>query len=862
MKFPALAATFSLFACVALTQATVAPSNGQVHDALGNTALSWVPNAGQWDAKAAYRAQSFAGSVWVTTDGQIVHQFNGSQLDASRAKSASERGLRDRQHAARAPGWVLSERFVGGRLAQAVQGRESSAGRASFMVGETARHAANLPTFERLDLGEVFPGITVDLRASGNNVEKLFTVSPRRDPGVIAMHVDGAQALTLADDGRLIARTGNGDIAFTAPVAFQEISGLRRNVEVAYTLDAGRHQYGFRVGSYDRNAPLVIDPVLQSTFVGGSGGELITAIAIAPDSGDVYVAGETLSTNFPGAAGGAQPTIGNAATSDAFVVRFNAALTVRRQSTYYGGGGQDRVTALGIHPFNGDVYLAGFTFNTVPGTLGGAQPAFGGGGSDGFIARFSADLTTLSRATYLGGSAADSIYALAVHPLLGSVYVAGFTDSTDFPGTSGAAQAASAGGSDAFVAVLNPNLTTLVRSTYLGGSNSDGAQALAIHPTTYQVYVAGSTLSSAASAINFPGVSGGAQASSAGSGGNGDAFVSRLNANLTTLHQSTFFGGAGNDVAYAIAFHRELDRVFITGSTTSASIPNTVGAAQTGLGGGIDAFVASFNAPLTSLLRSTYLGGSGNETAYAVAVGPGTNDLFVVGETQSSDLPGVVGAIRPTYSGGSKAFAVRIDPSLGSFVQTTYLGGSVDEHGYAVAVHPASGEVYVGGDTSSSNFPRVAGGAQSAIGGGTRDGFVARLSPDLKAALRVCLADVDGDGSFNMLTDGVLIIRMMLGLTGTAVTNGAIGPAATRPTWSDISANLTAYCGSVAQCFPQVDGSTPVQASTDGVMFARALAGFTGNAVTSGALGANPTRAIWPQIRGYLNANCGTSFAP
>ena len=858
MKFPALAVTFSFFVGVAAAQATVAPNVGQVHDALGKTSLSWVANAGQWDAKAAYRAQSFAGSVWVTTDGQIVHQFNGPQLDSARAKSASERVLRDREPAARAPGWVLSERFVGGRLAQSIQGREASAARANFMVGETARHAANLPTFERLDLGEVFPGVNVDLRASGNNVEKLFTVSPRRDPSVIAMHVDGAQALTLADDGRLIARTGNGDIAFTAPVAFQQIGGARRNVEVAYTLDAGRQQYGFRLGAYDRSHPLVIDPLLQSTFVGGNGSEAVRAIAIAPDTGDVYVAGETSASNFPGAAGGAQPAR-SGGDVDAFVTRFNAALTVRRQSTYYGGSTAERVTALGIHPFNGNVYIAGYTYGTVPGTLGGAQSAPGGGATGGFIARFSADLSSLGQATYLGGSAGDFINALAFHPFLGSVYVAGLAQSTDFPGTSGAAQPASAGLSDAFVALLNANLTTLVRSTYLGGSSSDGAQALAIHPTTYQVYVAGDTLSSGANVINFPGVGGGAQASS---GGGDDAFVSRLNANLTAVLQSTFFGGAGNDGAYAIAIHRELDRVFITGSTTSASLLNTSGAAQAGPNGGIDAFVASFNAALTTLNRSTYFGGSGNETAYAIAVGPGTSDLFVVGATQSSDLPEVIGAIRPTYSGVSKAFAVRVDPSLGSFLQTTYLGGSVDEHGYAVAVHPASGEVYVGGYTSSSNFPRVAGGAQSTIGGGTDDGFVTRASRDLKAALRVCLADVDGDGSINMLTDGVMIIRMMLGLTGTAVTNGATGPAATRPTWADISANLTAYCGSVAQCFPQVDGSTPVQASSDGVMFARALAGFTGTAVTSGALGANPTRAIWPQIRGYLNANCGTSFAP
>ena len=546
----------------------------------------------------------------------------------------------------------------------------------------------------------------------------------------------------------------------------------------------------------------------------------------------------------------AQPAL-SGTNFDAFVTRFNAALTVRRHSTYYGGSNQERVTALGTHPFNGDVYIAGYTFGTVPGTTGGATV--------GFIARFSIDLSALGQATYLGGAAGDIFYALAFHPILGTVYVAGLAESIDVPGTSGTAQATNAGFSDGFVSLLNANLTTLVRSTYLGGSNSDGAQALAIHPTTYQVYVAGSTNSSSASAINFPGVSGGAQAIA---GGSGDGFVSRLNPNLTAVLQSTFFGGAGQELIYAIAIHRELDPVFVTGSTTSPSLPNATSGAQIDPGGGIDAFVASFNLGLTTLNRSTYFGGSGHETAHALAVGPRTSDLFVVGDTQSNDLPLVIGAIRPTYRGGSKAFAVRMHPSLGPFLQTTYVGGSVDEHGYAVAVHPASGEVYIGGDTSSSNFPQRAGGAQSVIGGGTGDGYVTRASRDLKAALRVCLPDVDGDGLVNMTTDGIMIIRIMLGLTGTAVTNGVIGANATRPMWTEISADLTAYCGSVAQCFPQVGGSTPVQAGTDGVMFARALAGFTGTSVTSGALGAHPSRTVWPQIRGYLNANCGTNFAP
>jgi hypothetical protein len=133
-------------------------------------------------------------------------------------------------------------------------------------------------------------------------------------------------------------------------------------------------------------------------------------------------------------------------------------------------------------------------------------------------------LTTLAQATYLGGSGSDFADALAIHPSTGDVYVAGWTYSTNFPGTTGGAQASYGGGQDAFIARLDPGLTTLDQATYLGGAGDDVPIALAIHPATGDVYVAGYTYG------NFPGTTGGAQAAS---GGLQDAFVARLTADLT-----------------------------------------------------------------------------------------------------------------------------------------------------------------------------------------------------------------------------------------------------------------------------------------------------------------------------------------
>ena len=190
------------------------------------------------------------------------------------------------------------------------------------------------------------------------------------------MRVTGASRVRVNHTGALVVGTGRGQVTFSPPVAFQERQGVRHPIRIAYAL-RGR-EYGFRLGHYDHALPVVIDPVMQSTYVGGGGADEALALTIHPVSGDVYVAGFTQSTNFPGTLNGAQPA--RRSTTDAFVARFNAALTTLEQATYLGGDGDDRAFALAIHPISGEVYVAGVTASAnFPGTTTGAQPTFGGG---------------------------------------------------------------------------------------------------------------------------------------------------------------------------------------------------------------------------------------------------------------------------------------------------------------------------------------------------------------------------------------------------------------------------------------------------------------------------------------------------
>ena len=710
--------TFSIL--LASTSAGLA-DQGQLRERVGGVRVPFIANRGQTNPAVAYYAPTFAGTVYVTKKGEIVYSLPASPKDTRGSALGVAKAF--------GAGWTLTEIPVRGRARVAAE-RPAEAQVNYFIGNDPARWRSGIPTYEGVSFGEVWPGVLLSLRAHGDNVEKLFTVRPGAEASRIRMRIAGAKSLRVDEAGALVATTGLGEVTFTPPVAYQEQDGLRRSVTVAYR--ARGREYGFSLGSHDPALPVVIDPLLQATYLGGSGDDFGNALAIHPTSGEVYVAGQTNSANFPGTTGGAQPASGGG-DLDAFVARLNATLTTLNQATYLGGSDKDFGYALAIHPTSGEVYVAGDTYSpNFPGTAGGSQPAIHDspfGADDAFVARLNADLTTLNQATYLGGSYYDEARALAIHPTSGEVFVAGNTVSTNFPGTAGGAQPAKGEEDDAFVARLNADLTTLNQATYLGGFDYDLGFALAIHPTSGEVFVIGSTLST-----DFPGTTGGAQPAL---GGGADAFVARLNATLTMLNQATYLGGSGNDVGstlsgFSLAIHPTSGEVYLAGTTSSIDFPGTTGGAQPVNGGGSDAFVARLNATLTTLNQATYLGGSGGDGGSALAILATSGEVYVAGFAGSTNFPGTAGGAQPANVGFDDAFVAQLNATLTTLNQATYLGGSGFDKGHALAIHPTSGEVFVAGDTFSRLFPGTAGGAQPAFGGGVVHAFVVRLTADLK----------------------------------------------------------------------------------------------------------------------------------
>ncbi len=344
----------------------------------------------------------------------------------------------------------------------------------------------------------------------------------------------------------------------------------------------------------------------------------------------------------------------------------------------------------------------------------------------------------LSYGTYLGGGAADLANAIAVDGS-GNVYVAGSTASTNFP-TGSPAQGASGGGTDAFVAKLDATGSTLVYATYLGGSGFDRATGLALD-SSGNAYVVGSTGSS-----DFPTTKGAFKTTA---GGNGDAFVAKLNASGSTLAYSSYLGGSGADFGQGIAVDSS-GNAYVTGSTESTNFP-TVGAVQSSSGGASDAFVAKVKADGTALTYSTYLGGSAADAGQAIAV-DASGSAYVTGFTFSTNFP-VSNALQKSNAGNADAFVAKLNPGGSALVYSTFLGGNDRDRGFGIAVD-GSGNAYVTGDSQSTDFPTTSGAFQT-LNSGNGDAFVSKLAADGSALVySTFLGGTSAEQGFGIAVDG------------------------------------------------------------------------------------------------------------
>ncbi len=351
---------------------------------------------------------------------------------------------------------------------------------------------------------------------------------------------------------------------------------------------------------------------------------------------------------------------------------------------------------------------------------------------------------TLVYSTYLGGNSWDMANAVAVNAS-GDAYITGKTFSTNFPTTTGVFQKSIRGrASDVFVTEMNSTGSALIYSTYLGGTDNDEAYGITLDASG-DAYVTGWTASS-----NFPTTTGAWQTASGG--GYDDAFVTKLNPTGSALVYSTYLGGSGFDEGHGIAVDTSGD-AYVTGLTYSSNFPTTTGSFQVTIGGYDDAFVTKLNPTGSALIYSTYLGRSYYDEGRGIAV-DALGNAYVTGVTSSSNFWATPSAFQTKSGGGFDAFVSKLNPAGSKLVYSTYLGGTLDDFGYAIAID-ASGDAYITGTTYSANFPTTAGAFQTTPGGpsaaGYDDAFVVKLNPGGTALLYSTFLGGNGDDVGNSI---------------------------------------------------------------------------------------------------------------
>ncbi len=559
---------------------------------------------------------------------------------------------------------------------------------------------------------DVYAGIDLVYYPQGQRLAFDLHLQPRANPKQIQWAYQGAERLSLSPEGDLLIQTPGGVVRQTRPIAYQVRQGKQRFVPARYRIRG--NQVGVHLGRYDRSMPLVIDPTLElGTSVGGSGGE--RGLGIAVDSaGNTYIAGQTSSLDFP-VVTPAQPTNGGGV--DAFVAKLDP-LGAVIWATYVGGTDFDVAYGLRVDP-SGSVYVTGETSSLDFPVVNSLQSY--GGDTDGFVIKLSPDGSELMYGTYLGGSNVDLGLALGIDPD-GAAYVTGATISTDFPLVT-PLQANPGGNFDLFITKITPDGSALAYSTYWGGSNDDFGNGIAVDATG--AYVTGDTSSEdfplqaplqavkgtqndafitkidpagaavvystylgatgfdfaesiAVDSLGNAYITGGTDALDfplanplqTTNGGFNDAFVAKLDPTGSALVYSSYVGGDGVDIAYGVAVDL-FGGCYIVGETTSTNFP-VLEAIQSTQGSELlrDGFITKIDPNGASFSYSSYLGGTGEDQALAVAA-DNAGIAYLTGVTSSVDFPGTVVA-------GDAFVAVISAPSLGLVVdpasQTLALG--------------------------------------------------------------------------------------------------------------------------------------------------------------------------------------------
>jgi len=669
----------------------------------GKRMLSFEPNAGRTDPAVKFLSRGPGYTLFVTPTETVIslhpprkHRADTSEGADSRLDSAVEDDL---------PGFsasfgpdfltssepaVLRMKFLGASAGPQVRGEQPLAGKVNYFLGnDRAQWRTNLPTFGRVRLEEVYPGIDLVYYGNEGQLEYDFIVAPGAAANAVTLAIEGAEKAELDERGDLVLWIGEQQLLWRKPNVFQQVDGKRQEIAGRYALsgsDASDSTFmiSFELAAYDPTQALVIDPVLvYSTYLGGSGEDRPSGLAVDAE-GNAVVVGSTESLDFPTK----DPFQLRGGAWDAFITELSPTGELIF-STYLGGGRNDFANAIAIGS-SGNFYIVGTTESTNFPVMNAFQPTTVpttvAQQRDAFVVKLNSSGSALLYGTYLGGRRGEQGTALALDNEE-NMYIGGNTDSADFP-TLNPIQpklTRSIDGRtdrDAFVAKLHSSGSHLLYSTYFGGGADELVNGIAVDGQG-SAYIAGTTDSPDLPVKNAmqPTFGGWIE----------DMFFAKLSPAGQLIYAS-YFGGSRGDWMTTVALNPRGELV-IVGITGSADLPASNAFPSDPIGWA-HVIIARLHASDGSFIDARYLGGSNNEYLVGMSL-DASGDIYLTVNTGSPDFP-MTDALQPRLPDTPGAFVTKLSSDGEAILFSTFLGAgglggvalvALDPSGNLILVH-------------------------------------------------------------------------------------------------------------------------------------------------------------------------------
>jgi len=585
----------------------------------------------------------------------------------------------------------------------------------NYFLGDPSTWSPQVKAYSTVEYKQLYPKVDMRFNDVKGNLKYDFIVHPDGDPNQIRTAYEGSNGVEVDGDGNLVVRHSLGIYTELKPYAYQVIGG--KQVEVSCDFHVEGNVVSFTLGNYNSSLDLVIDPtVIASTY-----------------SGATYT------------------TYGHCATYD------------NSENIYTGGR----------------CFGAGY-----PTTTGAFQSSYAGG-VDIAISKLSPTGNTLLFATYIGGAGEEYAQSMIVSST-GDLFIYGSSNSSDYPVTPTAYDGSHNGSYDIIITKLNSTGTALLGSTFVGGANDDGYNALTNHygdSFRGEIFLDGSDnpiVATFTSSPDFP-IAGGTFDGTYG--GAQDGCLLKVNPNLTALTWSTYIGGTQNDAAFGLRVSQAGD-IYVTGTTQSGDFATTPGVLSPAAPGTTDAFVLKTNAGATTLLASTYFGTSGMDYSYFMDL-DNSDNVYIYGSTDGNIpvTPGVYG------NAGSAQFLAELDPTLSTAIFTTVFGDGT----LTSTISPTAflvdecGNIYASGWGTTTGFPVSANAVQPTTDGS--DFYLFVLPPGAPSLLYATYygdpgawEHVDG-GTSRFDKRGVIYQAVCAGGTAFPVVPGSYSPSNQTGSW-------------------------------------------------------------------------------